>query len=376
MVEKFSSVKSQSAALKQFMPRRMRDPQTLSPCPESTPYQGRSPSAEAAPRLIPPDYGLGSPRLAFSPPTTPQTGGPEAGRQAYRFSSSESSLTLRSGKESVLRNLRRQGQTVQTFLPTSNTLSSLRSVTPTPRGLVCRKSPAASASFSVAFRRRIKLSPPTTCSFAASGPLDRRPSQFSYTACGPHAGQFSASLSIILNKADYGFPLWWRTSFPPDLLDTTTQVCLPHHNTLLPLSHFFHKWECLPGFSAQFFPATHFSFGRNPPRFNGVHQTVLSSASKAFVLHQNFIPPTKWSNRGSTSVGRETRLFQPLLSCTKEGRWSTNHSGPASSEPLPLRREVQDVDVEDYYVLYSNGRLVFHCWPEGCLFSHSGRPVA
>ncbi len=99
MVEKFSSVKSQSAALKQFMPRRMRDPQTLSPCPESTPYQGRSPPAGAVPRLIPPDYGLGSPRLAFSPPTTPQTGGPEEGRQAYRFSSSESSLTLRSGKE-------------------------------------------------------------------------------------------------------------------------------------------------------------------------------------------------------------------------------------------------------------------------------------
>ncbi len=79
VVEKFSSVKSQSAALKQFMPRRMRDPQTLSPCPESTPYQGRSPPAGAAPRLFPPDYGLGSPRLAFSPPTTPQTGGPEAG---------------------------------------------------------------------------------------------------------------------------------------------------------------------------------------------------------------------------------------------------------------------------------------------------------
>ncbi len=89
-----------------------------------------------------------------------------------------------------------------------------------------------------------------------------------------------------------------------------------------------------------------------------------------------FLPPTKGSNRGSTSVGHETKIFQPLLSCTKEGRRSTTHSGPASSEPLPLQREFQDVDVEDYYVPDSNGRLVCHCRPEGCLFSHSGCPAA
>ncbi len=49
------------------------------------------------------------------------------------------------------------------------------------------------------------------------------------------------------------------------------------------------------------------------------------------------------------------------------------HSGPGSSEPLPLQREVQDVDIEDYYVPDSSGRLVCHCRPEGCLFSNSGR---
>ncbi len=54
VVEKFRSAKSQLAALKQFMPRRMRDhSKTLPPhpCPESAPYQGRSPLEEAAPRL-------------------------------------------------------------------------------------------------------------------------------------------------------------------------------------------------------------------------------------------------------------------------------------------------------------------------------------
>ncbi len=81
-------------------------------------------------------------------------------------------------------------------------------------------------------------------------------------------------------------------------------------------------------------------------------------------------------NRGSNSVGPGARLFQPLLFCTKEGRQSMTHSGPASSEPLPLQREVQHVDVEDYYVPDSSGRLVRYCRPETCLFSHSGCPAA
>ncbi len=80
------------------------------------------------------------------------------------------------------------------------------------------------------------------------------------------------------------------------------------------------------------------------------------------------LPTTKGSNRESTSVGPETRLFQSLLSCTKEGRWSTTHSGPASSEALLLQREVQDVDIEDYYVPGSSGRLVCHCRPRNAYF--------
>ncbi len=49
------------------------------------------------------------------------------------------------------------------------------------------------------------------------------------------------------------------------------------------------------------------------------------------------------------------------------------YSRPASSEPLPLQREVQDVDVEDYSVSDSSGRLVCHYRPEICLFSYSSR---
>ncbi len=50
--------------------------------------------------------------------------------------------------------------------------------------------------------------------------------------------QSSTSLSINPNKDAEGFPSWWRTSLLPGLLDTPTQVCLPLHDTLLPLSHF------------------------------------------------------------------------------------------------------------------------------------------
>ncbi len=166
-----------------------------------------------------------------------------------------------------------------------------------------------------------------------------------------------------------------------DLLDTPTPVCLPHHYTPLPLSHFFHEWERLPGGIALDSPHNsvrlHTSVWPKPPLLRRGSADSSKQPLEGFCATSGtFLPPTKGSNRGSTSVGPETRLFQPLLSCTKEGRWSTTHSGPASSEPLPLQREVQDVDVEDCYVPDSSGKLVCHCRHEGCLFPHSDHPAA
>ncbi|KAF4113988.1 hypothetical protein G5714_006533 [Onychostoma macrolepis] len=83
--------------------------------------------------------------------------------------------------------------------------------------------------------------------------------------------------SLILTKDAIGFPSWWTTSPPPDLLDTPTQVCLLDYNTLLPLPHFFHEWERLPGVSPWVLRAIRsgytLQFGRNPPRFDGVHRS-------------------------------------------------------------------------------------------------------
>ncbi len=144
-------------------------------------------------------------------------------------------------------------------------LSSLRSVIPTPQGSVCRKSPLASLFFGLAVGGRIGPSP-SIHPFAASRPLQRT---------GPAWATFqsSASLSIIPNEDAEGFPSWWRTSPLPDLLDTPSQVCLPQHDTLLPPSHFFHEWECLPGVLLWVLrtvrSATHFSLGEIPPASTG-----------------------------------------------------------------------------------------------------------
>ncbi len=107
----------------------------------------------------------------------------------------------------------------------------------------------------------------------------------------PATRQSSTSLSIILNKYAEGFPSRWRVPLLPGLLDTPSQVCLPLHDTLLPLSHFLHEWERLPGVSLWVLRTIRsgytLQFGRNPPCFDWVHLTVVNSASKASVLQQD-----------------------------------------------------------------------------------------
>ncbi len=100
--------------------------------------------------------------------------------------------------------------------------------------------------------------------------------------------QSSTSLSINPSKDAEGSPLWWRVPLLPGLLDTPSQVCLPLHDTLLPLSHFIHEWERLPGVSLWVLRTIRTSytlqFGKNPLL------TVVNSASKASVLQQELSP--------------------------------------------------------------------------------------
>ncbi len=195
--------------------------------------------------------------------------------------------------------------------------------------------------------------------------------------------QSSASLSLIPNKDAEGFPLWWRTSPLPDLLGTPSQVCLLQHDTLLPLSHLLHEWERLPGVSRWVFRTVRsgytLQFGRSPRPAPFLRRGSADSSKRRLegfcATAGTFLPSTKGSNRGSTSVGHRARLFQLLHPRTKKRRRPETYSGPASPEPLPLQREVQDADLEDDHVPDSGRGLVRHYRPEGCLFSHPCRPA-
>ncbi len=191
----------------------------------------------------------------------------------------------------------------------------------------------------------------------------------------PAAFQSSTSLSINPNKDAEGFPSRWRASLLPGLLDTPTQVCLPLHDTLLPLSHFIHEWERLQGyrfgFSAQFGPATPSVWEKSPPLRRSSPDSSKQRLEGFCTTTGTFLPPTKRSDRGNTSVRHRTRVLQPLLPCSKKGRRPEAHSGSAASEIFHLQREVQDADDENHHVSDSRG-LVCHYQPKGCIFSHPG----
>ncbi len=174
----------------------------------------------------------------------------------------------------------------------------------------------------------------------------------------PATFQSSTSLFMNPNKDAVGFPSWWKASLLPGLLDTPTQVCLPLHDTLLPLSHFIHEWERLPGVSV----LQRGSTDSSKQRLQGFCSTT-----------RTFLPPTERSDRGNTSVGHRTRVLQPLLPCSKERRRPEAHSGSPASEFFPLQREVQDDDDENHHVSDSRRGLVCHYRPKGCIFSHPGR---
>ncbi len=96
----------------------------------------------------------------------------------------------------------RRGQTAKAFLPAWNTLSSLKSVTDTPRGLVCRTS-SPSFFLGLAVAGRFRLSPSTVRPFAPSGPCVWGHSRFSPAAFGPHAGHLSVQL-FTLHQPEQG----------------------------------------------------------------------------------------------------------------------------------------------------------------------------
>ncbi len=181
VVEKFRSAKTQLAAFKQFMPRRMRDHSTPS---SSLSREHSLPRKELPGRSCAP---------AHPPPTTVW------GARGRSFPRQR------------------------------------------PRRRVDLKRPVRPATLAPPSLPSAPLPPADHVIGDTIGSLLQR------MGPAPAIFQSSVSLSIIPNKDPRGFPSWWRTSPLPGLLDTPSQVCLPQHDTLLPLSHFFHEWESTRG---------------------------------------------------------------------------------------------------------------------------------
>ncbi len=171
----------------------------------------------------------------------------------------------------------RRGQTAKAFLPASNVLSSLKTVTATPRGLACRTS-SSSFILGLAVGGRVVfpplqsvLSPPAgrVCGDTVGSPLQR--SDPVLATC-----QSSTSHSINPDKDAKGSPSWRRVP-------------------LLTIRS---------GYTLQ--------FGENPPQprrgsTDGSKQRLQGFCSTAIA----FLPPTERNDRGNTAVGHRTRVLQP-----------------------------------------------------------------
>ncbi len=170
-------------------------------------------------------------------------------------------------------------------------VQSFNVVTPTPRGLVCRKSPA-SFFFGLAVGGRVGPSPSTICPSAARGSRVRRHNRFSPTAYGPRAGHLSVQCFTLHHPKQgcqgLSFVVEGVTSSRPSRHPKSGMSSSARHSAS---SNAFHSRMGAstrgialgsPHGSVQL----HTSVWEESPRFGRVQLTIVNSASKASVLQQ------------------------------------------------------------------------------------------
>ncbi len=380
VVDKFRSAKTQSAALKQFMSRRARD--------YSTPTSSVS-REQSLPRKEPPSGGAQATRP--SPTTVWGARGRSSSRQQPRkrvklkrpnkpAASANPGRSWPPGRNEERRfTVTGRGQTAEAFLPTPNALSSLKSVTVTLRGLVCRSS-SPSFLLGLAVGGRVHLSPFAALPFAAGEPHVRRHSCFSPAVYGTRAGHPSAQ-HFSLHHPEQGrrglsFTVEGAAASRPSRHPISGMSSLTRHSdssVALP-SRMGASTRGIAVGSPHNSNRLHSSvWKKSPPFRRGSPDSSKQRLQGLCSTTGTFLPPTERSNRGSTAVGSRTRVLQPLLPRSKEGRRLEAYSGSTAFEFFPLQREVQDADDENHHVSGPGGRLVCHHRPEGCIFSHPGR---
>ncbi len=245
---------------------------------------------------------------------------------------------------------------------------------------MCRKSPA-SFFFSLAVGGRVWPSPSTIRPSAASGQSVRRHNRFSPTAYGPRAGHLSVQCFTLHH------PKQGRQGLSFEVECVTSSMPSRHPKSGMSSSA-RHSASSI-AFRSRMGTSTRgivlgstvrsiytLQFGRNPPPLRRSSADSSKQRLEGFCATTGtFLPPTERIDRGNTSVGHRTRIFQPLLPCSKEGRRPETHSGSAAPEPFPLQREVQDADNEDDHVSDSRRGLVCHYRPKRCIFLHPGCPA-
>ncbi len=317
VVDKFRSAKTQSAALKQLMPRRSRD--------YSIPSSSLS-REQSLPRKEP-SGGSGAQATHPSPTTVWGARGRSFPRQhqSKRVNlkrpnrPAASAIPGRSWPSSRNEESRftvtRQGQTAEGSLPAPNALSSLKSVTATYRGVVCRTS-SPSFFFGLAVGGRVCLSPSTVRPFTASGPHVRGHSQFSPAVYGPRAGHPSIQ-HFSLHHPEQGR---WGLSFVvegaaasrPSRHPISGMSSLARHSAS---SIAFLSWmEASTGGIAVGSPHNsvqlHTSvWEKSPPLRRGSSDSSKQHLQGLCSTTGTFLLPTERSNRGSTAVGHRTRVL-------------------------------------------------------------------
>ncbi len=217
VVEKFQSAKSQSTILRQFMPRRTRDP-------SNTPSSSLSREG-SLPRKEPAFKGS---TLAHPPPTTVwgARGRLFPHRRPRRW------VDLKQPHRRVFTDfLGGRARPFKRFCPPLTRYPHSDLPHP-PSRFWCAETPNSHLQSILGWQ-----------SGDASGflPLLHVPPSPAACRIGDTFGFLPQPTSPVpatlqsMNKDAKDFPSWWTKSPPPDLIDTPTQVCLPEYNTQHPL---------------------------------------------------------------------------------------------------------------------------------------------
>ncbi len=271
-----------------------------------------------------------------------------------------------------------RGQTAEAFLPAPNALSSLKSVTATLRGLVCRSS-SPSFLLGLAVGGRVRLSPFTARPFAASGPHVRRHSCFSPAVYGTRAGHPSVQ-HFSLHHREQGrqglsFTVEGAAASRPSRHPISGMSSLTRHSAssiALPSRMGASTGGIAVG-SPHNSVRLHSSVWEKHPPFDGVHLTVVNSASKASVLQQEL-----------SSLLQKGAIEEVPQLDVERGFFSRYFLVPKRDGGLRPILDLRRLNCSLYKgkfkmltikpsCLRSRRGLVCHHRPKGCVFSHPGR---